>query len=148
MTTALDRVLRQASVATARPLARALESSLGTSRERLPAKPGTPGETHAEWLQRLGWIRIADERLRVTALGEALMRHLEQESLDWRARTLGRPDVATLFWSYWMYAQQVYLLHDLYRRDMAPFEVVFRRGLTRAGSGSTMRSCSHASLRG
>lgn len=40
------------------------------------------------------------------------------------------PTWLTLFWSYWMYAQQVYLLHDLYRRDMAPFEELFRGGFT------------------
>jgi hypothetical protein len=39
-------------------------------------------ESTAEWLQRLGWVSIRGDEIKISDLGQAVLRHLEQEEIE------------------------------------------------------------------
>lgn len=45
-------------------------------------RPGRPGETVTAWLTRLRWLRLDEEKIRITPLGTAVLAHLEEESFE------------------------------------------------------------------
>jgi hypothetical protein len=52
-----------------------------------------------------------------------------QPQLEGRPTISPDPSWLVLFTAYWLFAQQGYLVHELYRRDLTEFEVIFRSGL-------------------
>lgn len=74
LTEALQPALRQLSA----NITKALEPH----EEWIPGTPGMPGESITDWLSRLHWLRVEDGRVRTTALGDAMLAHLEQASLE------------------------------------------------------------------
>jgi hypothetical protein len=44
--------------------------------------PGAPEESVLVWLSRLGWLAVENDRVRVTQLGSAVLRHLEQAAVE------------------------------------------------------------------
>lgn len=88
-TTKLDRALVNIAAQALQPTLRTLTASVQTAldvRERhiegTPGTPDAPAETVIEWLGRLRWLRVEDAQVRTTALGDAVLRHLEQASLE------------------------------------------------------------------
>lgn len=89
VTTHLDRAVANWLESDLRPAMRGISESIARSLKFeariLPGAPGTPGipaESVVEWLSRLRWIQVNDGRVRTTQLGEALLAHLEQASLE------------------------------------------------------------------
>jgi hypothetical protein len=87
VTTNIDRALRASAEQNLAPAIRAIQQSIAAGlaprEERIiPGTPGTPAESIADWLARLHWCRVDEARIRLTPLGEALLGHLEQESLE------------------------------------------------------------------
>lgn len=89
VTTQFDRALAHWLQSALRPAMRGLSASIARSLQAeegilpsTPGVPGTPAESVVEWLSRLRWLRVNDGRVRTTQLGEALLAHLEQASLE------------------------------------------------------------------
>lgn len=88
-TTNIERALGQMARGAIEPTLKALAASAARSLEieeqyieGTPGTPGTPPETTTDWLTRLRWLRADDQRVRTTSLGDAMLRHLEQTSLE------------------------------------------------------------------
>lgn len=88
-TTKVDRAIAEIVANSLQPTMRALGASLAAAldvREQtfdaIPGSPGEPPEPIAEWLSRLGWLKVTQERIGLTKLGRAVLAHLEQESLE------------------------------------------------------------------
>jgi hypothetical protein len=45
-------------------------------------QPGRPGESVTAWLTRLRWLRRDGEKVQMTALGSAVLAHLDEESFE------------------------------------------------------------------
>lgn len=81
-TTLLQRSLREHVVRHNETILDAVRRALGVRAEQIPAQPGTSGESTTDWLTRLRWLRVEDDRVRTTALGDAILAHLEQSTLE------------------------------------------------------------------
>ncbi len=88
-TTKVDRAIAEIVANSLQPTMRALGASLAAAldvrEQTFDAIPGSPGEQPepiAEWLSRLGWLKVTQERIGITKLGRAVLAHLEQESLE------------------------------------------------------------------
>lgn len=89
VTTQFDRALANWLQSAFQPAIRGLSESIArglqTEERVIPGTPGIPGEpaeSVGEWLSRLRWLQVDDGRVRTTQLGEALLAHLEQASLE------------------------------------------------------------------
>jgi hypothetical protein len=81
-TTNVERALQQMGQRTVEVIGKAIADSLQPVPHRIPGKPGVPAEPISHWLERLGWLTTDAGRVRITDLGEAILAHLEQESLE------------------------------------------------------------------
>lgn len=84
-TTKLDRALVNIAAQALQPTLRTVQTALDVRERHIEGTPGTPdapAETAIEWLARLRWLRVEDAHVRTTALGDAVLRHLEQASLE------------------------------------------------------------------
>lgn len=104
-------------------------SLIGVSPTPLQGEAGLL-ERQAEFLPQV-LHRWYSQQLHHTAVGLPFQPHPEgpitlpdDESASFR----------TLFTAYWMYDQQIYLLYEHFDEDPAPFDDVFRAGLTAFGS--------------
>jgi len=81
-TTNIDRAIQQYGQRALETIGKALTENLQPVQRRIPGKPGIPAESVSEWLGRLGWLAIELGRVHITDLGEAILSHLEQETLE------------------------------------------------------------------
>ncbi|HKO37698.1 MAG TPA: hypothetical protein VJU14_04960 [Solirubrobacterales bacterium] len=81
-TTNVDRAIQQYGQRAIEAIGKALTESLQPVQRRVPGKPGVPAEPISEWLGRLGWLASDSGRVHITELGEAMLAHLEQETLE------------------------------------------------------------------
>jgi hypothetical protein len=82
---ALADILRDSVQPTLRALGASVSDALDVQEEIVHASPGTPGtppESIAAWLARLGWLNVAEGAVAMTKLGRAVLAHLDQESLE------------------------------------------------------------------
>jgi len=77
-TTAPERWLQEQVRASREPLLTAIRQAAGVQQRKVPGTPDKPGETIVQWLTRLRWLTEQNERVRITALGDAVLAHLEQ----------------------------------------------------------------------
>lgn len=60
---------------------KAISSLVGPYREEV-VEPGSPDESVVGWLSRLSWLVVEDDRIRVTQLGLAVLRHMEASQVE------------------------------------------------------------------
>lgn len=81
-TTNLERAIQQMGQRMVDAIGKAITDNLQPVQHRVPGKPGVPPEPVVEWLGRLGWLITDSGRVRITELGEAMLAHFEQETLE------------------------------------------------------------------
>jgi hypothetical protein len=66
----------------ARRAAEAIWDKLSWAVGEMEPSPAEPGETVTQWLVRLRWLAVEDDRVRITPLGQAVLAHLEASGVD------------------------------------------------------------------
>jgi hypothetical protein len=81
-TTNIERAITNWAEHGLKPLVEGVTRALELEHHQIPATPGVPGERVIDWLVRLGWLGAENGRVQITALGEAILAHLEAESFE------------------------------------------------------------------
>jgi len=82
VTTNIERAIANWAERGLQPLLEGVTRALELEHRQIPATPGMPGERVVDWLLRLGWLSDGGGKVRITALGEAILAHLEAESFE------------------------------------------------------------------